>query len=383
MNNLNARATLFWTSLVDSLDIPLSLYKKAADRHKSLGEWFCRPGSQLEGFGPRVRPQGSFRYGTVVRPIIEDAEYDLDHVVVLERLSPGAVTQAELKRLHGIELRAYAAAHGMLAPEEHNRCWRAKYRDEVAFHIDSVPSLLAGPALAGELRRAGVEESMALRVIAITDRRHPMFSVLDPNWPTSNPRGFARWFEAQAARGRDQRVLEGLRATAVEDIPPYEWKTPLQRAIQILKRHRDVMFQQAPEIAPISMIITNLAAHAYQGERDLTDTLRGIVTRMPNFVRSGKPRVPNPTHPAEDYDDKWNRDARLEGAFWEWHQQACVDVEHLSSPLTRFDPKQLVGKFRFELTKELEARLAVGAPAVAASHAAVSTIASAPRPWAG
>jgi hypothetical protein len=35
-------------------------------------------------------------------------------------------------------------------------------------------------------------------------------------------------------------------------------KTPLQQAVQILKRHRDMMFADDPEHKPISVIITTL-----------------------------------------------------------------------------------------------------------------------------
>jgi len=220
-----------------------------------------------------------------------------------------------------------------------------------------------------------------MRAVAITDRRHPHYNLLQSDWLTSNPRGFARWFESRAALGRDQRTLERVRAGAVEDVPAYEWKTPLQRSIQILKRHRDVMFLQAPDLAPISMIITNLAAHGYQGEMDVTDALRGILNRMPDFVRAVVPRVPNPTHPSEDYADKWRRDPRLERSFYEWHQQAKADVERLSSALTRLTSRDAEAKFGLSLTREVEAQLAVGAPSIGVAAAAITHITQPPKPW--
>ena len=375
------RATLLWTGLADALDIPKSLYEKAVQRHKALGDWFCRPGSSLQHFWPSVRPQGSFRFGTVIRPIDPDAEYDLDHVVVLEGLSPGVLTQFDLKRLHGIEMAAYAAAHQMLPPVEHNRCWRARYRDEVAFHLDSVPCVPAAGETVGILRGAGVEEALAMRAVAITDRRHPRYQVLSLDWHTSNPRGFARWFEGRASLGRDRRLLDRIRAGDVEDVPPHEWKTPLQRSIQLLKRHRDMMFVDAADIAPISMIITNLAAHAYDGETEITAALRGIIYRMPDFVRPIAPRVPNPTHPEEDYADKWRRDPRLEKGFWTWHHQVKADVERLSSNLSRITSQDIEQKFGLPLSRELEARLSVGAPGVVSSVAAATQIGAAPKPW--
>ena len=124
-------------------------------------------------------------------------------------------------------------------------------------------------------------------------------------------------------------IAEGKAFATVEDVPPYEWKTTLQRSIQILKRHRDVMFFDAPEIAPISMVITNLAAQAYEGETDLAVSLQNIVAKMPEFVRSEKPQVPNPANPAEDYADKWAKDARLEKSFWEWHSALRADMAKL------------------------------------------------------
>src|SRR5687768_8995779 len=107
--------------LVDGLDIPKSLYEKAAARHKSLGEWFCRPGSRLAPYEPHVSLQGSFRYGTVNRPLLEDERYDLDNVTKLY-LPKTAMTQKQLKELHGFEIKEYARAHSMLEPvEEKNR----------------------------------------------------------------------------------------------------------------------------------------------------------------------------------------------------------------------------------------------------------------------
>ena len=97
-----------------------------------------------------------------------------------------------------------------------------------------------------------------------------------------------------------RHLVEQRLYASVEDVPPYEWKTPLQRSIQVLKRHRDVMFRDNPLVGPISIIITNLAAHAYAGETDLGSALTNTVERMPQYVNPTRPRVPNPANPAED-----------------------------------------------------------------------------------
>ena len=306
----NELAVKLLDSIIDSLDIPESYYRRAAERHRSLGEWLCRPESKIAVFQPHVTPQGSFRYGTVTRPLKAEGEYDLDNVVTLT-LPKMAMTQKQLKTLFGVEIRAYAEAHQMLSPiEEMNRCWRLHYSDETRFHLDALPCVPEEERIVATIIGFGVPRELAKRAVAITDKRHPNYALISSNWLSSNPRGFARWFEERTrsyALPRLRRLVDARLYSSVEDVPAYEWKTPLQRSIQLLKRHRDVMFQENPVLAPISMILTNLATHSYNGESDIFTAVTGIVDRMPSFIRAERPRVPNPADPGEDYADKWTR----------------------------------------------------------------------------
>ena len=374
-------------SILDSLDIPESYYQKAADRHRSLGEWFCRPESKIASFQPHVTPQGSFRYGTIVRPLNADGEYDLDHVVTLT-LPKTSLTQKQLKVLLGDEIRAYAAAHQMLSPiEEMNRCWRLHYADEVTFHLDSLPCVAEEESVIAAIKAYGVPDELAKRAVAITDKRHPNYSVITNKWLSSNPRGFARWFEERTrgyAMQRLRKLVEARLFSSVDDVPTYDWKTPLQRSIQLLKRHRDVMFQENPELAPISMIITNLATHAYSGELDVFAAVTVIVDRMPSFIRNSQPRIPNPANPAEDYADKWSKDPQLEENFYAWHAQAKADLARLPE-LLRSDrlAASVRNVFRVNLTQDQIRELQPGSFGIRTAISAAPTIAigSAPRPW--
>ena len=198
------------------------------------------------------------------RPLNESNEYDLDNVCLLRSLTKSGITQEALKSLYGEEIKGYARANNMLAPViEHNRCWRLQYADEINFHLDTVPCVPEYATFIERLIAAGVHEELACRAIAITDRKHPEYRQISHVWTPSNPRGFARWFEGRAALGRTSRVTANRHSASIENVPPYEWRTTLQRSIQILKRHRDVMFRDSSDLAPISMIITNLAAQAY------------------------------------------------------------------------------------------------------------------------
>lgn len=374
------------TAIVEHIDIPKSLYEKAAARHRSLGEWLKRDSSAVRHLDPDIRPQGSFRFGTVVRPIFPDEEYDLDNVCLLNKLKKRDMTQRQLKEVYGEEIKAYAQAHNMLEPvEECHRCWRLHYADEVTFHLDSLPCVPEESSAVARLTAARVVEDLARRAVAITDRRHPQYDELTSAWLSSNPRGFAAWFEGRAALGRSATFqARGLRAT-VEDVPPYEWKTPLQRSIQLLKRHRDVMFRNKRDLAPISMIITNLAAHAYDGEGDIALALTNIVNKMPDFVRAERPRVPNPADPAEDYADKWSRDPRLEKSFWEWYYTVQRDLETLGGLVgTAKLPGETERVFDVTLTRDEQRMLGVGSspgPSVVVKPAPVLAMPAATKPW--
>src|SRR6202030_946006 len=62
---------------------------------------------------------------------------------------------------------------------------------------------------------------------------------------------------------------------------------------------------------------------------DLYTALTNVVEKMPHFVRSERPRIPNPANPAEDYADKWSLDPKLERYFCQWHTQVRADLERL------------------------------------------------------
>lgn len=374
---------------VELLDIPPHHYELSTNRYRSLAEWFHRSESAIVAFDPEVYPQGSFRLGTVIRPVLRREEYDLDLVAELVLLTKDQLTQAHLKHLLGEEVKAYAHAKSIKSPvDEKPRCWRLDYADEVKFHMDVLPALPEDEIFKQLLMRRDVPEDQARQAIAITDKRHPQYTVTMPDWPRSNPRGFAMWFEQRmrAVAGPRLRTLVEQRVYAsIDEVPAYQWKTPLQRSVQILKRHRDVMFKDNPDIKPISMIITTLAGRGYEGETDLYEALMKIIDRMPRFVNNEAPRIPNPVNPGkegEDFADKWQFDPRLERNFWAWHSQVQADFSLLAGRLSD-DGLRDFGqrKLGLDLAEETVRVLSDGGSA-AASAVPTVVIKSPPRPWA-
>ena len=88
------------------------------------------------------------------------------------------------------------------------------------------------------------------------------------------------------------------------------------------------------EDAPISIIITTLAARGYDGSRSVIGALSGVLERMPRYVmrtNTGAAFVENPVNPLENFADKWVTHPRREQCFVRWIAQARLDLERLES----------------------------------------------------
>lgn len=384
-------------AIAETIDIPESAYEKAIARAKDLETW-VKESSESAKFDPAISAQGSFRLGTVNRPLKDDDEYDLDLSWLLRNdYAKAQHSQADLKALVGRDIEAYRRARKIeTAREEKNRCWRLHYKDDLKFHLDGVPalpeSLERKLAIRQAMQRFGIAEPLAQAVsnlsLNITDRTRTDYHLLSSDWPLSNPEGFARWFESRMRLA--VALLEGrareARASSIDELPAYRWKTPLQRAVQFLKRHRDVMFDANPDAQPISIIITTLAARAYQGESDAASAIERILTDMGKFVNQSRPRVPNPVNPEEDFADKWDtiegRRLQLEQNFWLWVEQAKADfLKITTSSDPQFISDQARARFRATVDPvELRRKLGVGFPNVVVTPKTVP-ITEPARPW--
>lgn len=288
----------FLQGLAESLDISETQYEAAVKHYEAVGDWLNREDSPISVHDPQIFPQGSFRLGTMIKPINDGDKYDIDLVCEMKTLSKDRVTQKQLKEMVGDRLKANERYRKML--EEGNRCWTLQYADSARFHMDILPAI-PDHDINGIAEMIGA--NLSASAILITDRNLQQ-------WQCSNPVGYAEWFkERMRVQFNAKRMLlaESLRAS-VEDVPEYKVKTPLQRSIQILKRHRDIMFENDLDDRPISIIISTLAARAYNNEADLLEALQIIVSKMPSLIErdeNGNAFVANPVNPLENFADKW------------------------------------------------------------------------------
>jgi Cyclic GMP-AMP synthase DncV-like, nucleotidyltransferase domain len=306
-------------NLSDTLDISETDYEVAKNHYHAVGDWLNGEDSPIADLKPEIYPQGSFRLGTVIKPLENQEDYDIDLVCVLQNLNKEKVNQKELKALVGDRLKSHDGYRKMI--EEGKRCWTLHYSDSSHFHMDVLPAI---PDNNTQDLIEQVGENLTSDAILITDKELR-------EWQRSNPVGFAAWFKGQMMNQFEQRriqLAETLRER-VEDVPEFKIKTPLQRSIQILKRHRDILFKNDQDDKPISIIITTLAAKIYNNENDVWEALQSIVSRMSDHIefRDGDFWVPNPVNPYENFADRWQKYPERGTKFRAWIEAIHLDLE--------------------------------------------------------
>ena len=328
----------FFEDLAAELAVPENRYEQARASYRSLGEWFHRDESAVRRFDPQIYAQGSFRLGTAIKPSSEDEEYDVDSICLCHGLTKSTVTQYDLKRLLGAEIEAYRKSKNMVKPlKEGRKCWVLSYADGAQFHMDIVPAVPNAQGLRRRLEEARLSTEWADTAVGITDNETAGYYVITDDWPRSNPKGYSNWFKRRTTvlLERRQRRSAGQVQAEVENLPTFKLKMPLQSAVMILKRHRNLMFAERPADGPISVIITTLAAHAYNGEAGIGEALVAILARMDRYIedREGVPWIANPTDPFENFADKWVNHPERRAAFYEWlraAREAFIEVARLT-----------------------------------------------------
>lgn len=300
-----------WESVATSLDIGDSLYDDAVQRYECLGEWLSRPESGIAGL-EHIYAQGSFALGTVVRPLSDNDEYDIDLISEVG-FSKQSVTQKILKEKVGAEVEKYHDKYGFIEPlTEGDCCWTLQYADNATFKMDIVPAV---PEV------VQVTSRYADNPIAITDRNSPTYAISSPLWKYSDPLGYAAWFKSRMLIQLNERRNKAaqLAGKRVDEVPEHRIKTPLQRAVQLLKRHRNIYFA-GERGAPPSIIITTLAALVYSNESDIAQALAKIIVNMEAAVqRVGSAFIlPNPVDPRENLVRSWNGGSTEAKAFFDW-----------------------------------------------------------------
>ena len=320
--------------LGNTLDITETQYKAVVKSYEAVGTWLSKEDSSLAPYSPEILPQGSFILGTMVKPVHDKDDLDIDLVCQLKGKNPNW-TQKDLKTKVGDQLKSNEKYRNMLKVEG-KRCWTLVYSDSANYHMDVLPSIVnSGYRMILEKAFTDTElkdiDNLAIR---ITDKKEDNYYTETDHleWLKSNPFGYARWFYQQA-------TLDFVKSFSINEsikpVPTYQKeKLPLQRVVQILKRHRDMMFD-GNENKPISMIITTLAAQAYNKETNIIEALLNIVSNITKYILDFNPYtgekmkwIANPVNFQENFADKWVINQVKQNTFYEWVKQVNIDIQN-------------------------------------------------------
>ncbi|MGA3164871.1 MAG: nucleotidyltransferase [Terriglobia bacterium] len=277
---------LLWR-ICEEVQLPPTRYEQAVARYEAVSEWLEREGSALRDLSPSIYPQGSMRIGTTVKPLGRE-EHDLDFVCEFQARSNSFKSPHQLIASLALRIRQHETYASIV--ELKNRCVRLNYANE--FHMDILPAYR--DPLAGA------------NCLVVPDRRSAC-------WKPSNPKGYAKWFEQRCDLATASKVTRLL--ARAEPIPLQQGlneKETLKKAVQLLKRWRDIRFQHKPDLAPISMVLTTLAADRYTGEISLAKALTGILKGIFSQIDTCRPRiyVLNPGNPLEDLSERWDEEKK-------------------------------------------------------------------------
>ncbi|MEW8085880.1 MAG: nucleotidyltransferase [Candidatus Thiodiazotropha endolucinida] len=322
MNDTTANKGLQLINVLDGnlrqIELTATQQQQLETAYKSVAEWLADSDHPLLR-NVEIYPQGSVRLRTTVRPLGKE-EFDVDLVCFLPDANQYCHSADFIYQLVGGRLKEHGVYKRMVQAK--NRCWRLVYADGTRFHMDITPAM---PNL--NCDRHGI-------LVPDRDRQQ-----LKP----SNPIGYANIFDGVSQLVPEFRSLqiarfaEAMAKASIELLPdPMQPKDFLRRIVQIIKRHRDMHFQEHSGHPPISIILTTLAMESYAALTkgvfdDPWQFIRAVIGDMPLYVRETESgvEVPNPSTEGENFAEKWNQKPQRALDFYRWHKQFVVDIDEL------------------------------------------------------
>ena len=354
MKNISARQNDI-LSIIASLDISPTMFRNADEKYKAITKFLADCGIEADMY-----PQGSFAFGTVVRPNAKDpaASYDLDFICQVKG-NRNDHTPSELRNRIEEALTSSKVYGGKL--EVYKECFTIEYADinGVGFTIDIVPATDEASENKSRLTQKSLVPQLIGTAIAVPKHNGER----NYSWLTNNPKGFKAWFDqinepflSFSRTAYRQNLFEQNTAlfASVEEIPHELERSALQRVIQILKHHGDVYyahFEDGDDIKPISAILNAVVAQIsskYTPECSVFELLEFVLNEFSIYSlqqkltfkefaqkygertvfsrQDGKWYISNPANPEDNLADKWNSNSKIPECFFRWVSAAKTDL---------------------------------------------------------
>jgi len=287
-NNYKLQREELLARIAQELQLDKTRLDKMESAYKAVFELLKKDEIFFNNLEIELYSQGSKRIGTTVKPINGD-DFDLDTVMhiydIYSKFTPEDIYNALVRVIEG-------DAYYKTIYEKKDRCIRLNYKSD--FHLDILPACMQIP--------------FNKEKIAIPEK-------LRKSWSSGNPKGFANWFLSIANSVKKSMLKsysESLMKANVESEPlPEELylKTPLQTAVQLIKRYRDIYFKDK-KYSVSSIVLTTLMAQFYDGEESVFETINNITGKIQksyneSVTANKKFKILNPVDENEDFTDTW------------------------------------------------------------------------------
>jgi hypothetical protein len=276
-----------------NLELDGTRKKLMESAYKAINDLLSKDEDFFKGYTINVYAQGSLLIGTTIKPLT-DKEFDLDIVLHMEDSYLNHTPKEIYDELYRV-LSSHETYKSLL--QKKNRCVRINYNSD--FHMD----VLSGCIIAKDNTRLMIPHDETLM-----------------NWSRTNPKGYAQWFKEISERNKQHFLLNERfvmlteAKVETEELPrDVYFKTPLQRTVQIVKRYRDLYYQdkdlnKSPAIS--SIVLTTLLAQSYDNEPSIQGALKNAVLKMRKMVDDYKFRKIKFSiyNPVDNYDEKSKRE---------------------------------------------------------------------------
>lgn len=292
--------------ICDKLQLQPSLYELAKARYEVVSN-IIESADVFKHVSLRMYSHGSFRLKTTVKPLKEN-EYDLDFVVELP--SDANMEPFQLYD-HIYEILTTDGVHNNMV-EKKSRCIRIKYAND--FHLDIMP----GKAIDRKTNE-----------IIVPDKKLQHWN------HHSNPIGYAEWFENQAKTAirkhlMEQRVLNHS-AEPIEDQEVAGRLEPLRRAVQLIKRYRD-LYCDRKDFTPVrSIVLCTLMGEINTSYSDEIQIIIDFCSYVNSKIKNAynKPFIVRNPVVNEVLTEKWSEDVEIYNQFVDMMEALTIDIAKL------------------------------------------------------
>lgn len=296
-----------YRKIAAEIEISEAQADKAKESYEAVGKFL---NNNIKQYDVKIFPQGSFRLGTVIKPISDKDEYDIDLVVTIDNKFTNA---KELKNIVGDVLKGSDRYSEKI--EEGKRCWTIEYAESANYHMDILPTMRS-------------DTYFRNKELIMTHKEDENSNY---EFRQTNPEAYYEWFAKRMEEEKKKLTEEYAIRNKMEivEVPEYKIKTTLQIAIELLKRYRDIKFKETPDIKPISIILTTLMARIYTGKENVYELIEKFSKEYILYLEkdeNGNVLIKNPVNENENFADKWPNNPERKEAFFRFMNELKEDL---------------------------------------------------------